>query len=255
VIAPNGRGAPPLLELRQYAMKPGQRDALLALFEEQFLEAQEDVGMTVPGHFRELDHPDLFVWLRGFADLPARRAGLEAFYSGPVWREHRGRANATMASSDNALLLREARPGSALDVAGAVRPPRTLAGRPSPLAGLREGFIEILTYSLRASADAELIAAMCDDAPALLAEVGGALVGVYVTETAANNYPRLPLREGEPTLVTVTTFASAAAHAEGRAALARASGWRARLAPLLDARVTALEVRRLVPAARSLLRG
>ena len=41
--------------------------------------------MRVIGTFTDLDRPDRFVWLRGFADMAARRAGLESFYGGPVW--------------------------------------------------------------------------------------------------------------------------------------------------------------------------
>ena len=43
--------------------------------------------MTVIGQFRDLDNPDSFVWLRGFADMESRRKALGAFYSGPGgWR-------------------------------------------------------------------------------------------------------------------------------------------------------------------------
>ena len=38
--------------------------------------------MRVIGQFTDLDRPDHFVWLRGFADMAARRAGLESFYAG-----------------------------------------------------------------------------------------------------------------------------------------------------------------------------
>ena len=41
--------------------------------------------MTVIGQFRDLDNPDSFVWLRGFADMEARKRALTGFYSGPVW--------------------------------------------------------------------------------------------------------------------------------------------------------------------------
>jgi hypothetical protein len=35
--------------------------------------------MRVIGQFTDLDRADRFVWLRGFADMAARRAGLESF--------------------------------------------------------------------------------------------------------------------------------------------------------------------------------
>jgi hypothetical protein len=54
-----------VIELRQYTLKPRQRDAPIALFEREFVERQEDLGMTLCGTFRDADDPDRFVWLRG----------------------------------------------------------------------------------------------------------------------------------------------------------------------------------------------
>ena len=53
-----------IIELRQYTLRPGQRDTLIELFEREFIESQDTCGMTVLGQFRDLDDPDRFVWLR-----------------------------------------------------------------------------------------------------------------------------------------------------------------------------------------------
>ncbi len=100
-----------VVELRQYTLRPGQREVLVELFDRELVESQEAVGMRVLGQFRDLDRPDRFVWLRGFADLATRRAGLTAFYGGPVWAAHAAAANATMIDSDDVLLLRPVGPG------------------------------------------------------------------------------------------------------------------------------------------------
>jgi quinol monooxygenase YgiN len=62
-----------VLELRQYTLRPGQRDVLVELFERELVETQEAVGMAVAGTFRDLDDPDRFVWVRGFPDMESRR--------------------------------------------------------------------------------------------------------------------------------------------------------------------------------------
>src|SRR4249919_313768 len=111
-----------VLELRQYTLQPGQRDVLIDLFEREFIETQEAVGMHVIGHFRDLDAPDRYVWLRGFPSMEARREALQGFYFGPVWQRHRDAANATMVDSDNVLLLRPAHPASGLAPASMPRP-------------------------------------------------------------------------------------------------------------------------------------
>jgi hypothetical protein len=56
----------PVVELRQYTLKPGQRDVLINLFEREFIESQEALAMTIVGQFRDPRRPDRFVWLRGF---------------------------------------------------------------------------------------------------------------------------------------------------------------------------------------------
>jgi NIPSNAP len=89
-----------VIELRRYALHPGARDTLIELFERELVEPQEAVGMRVLGTFRDVDDPDSFVWIRGFADMAARGAGLQAFYGGSVWAEHRDAANATMIDSE-----------------------------------------------------------------------------------------------------------------------------------------------------------
>jgi hypothetical protein len=71
-------------ELRRYSLHPAQREVLVELFEERFIESQEELGMSLLGQFRDLDDPDGFVWLRGLADMARRGHGLTAFYGGPV---------------------------------------------------------------------------------------------------------------------------------------------------------------------------
>ena len=48
----------PVVELRQYTLRPGQRDVLIDLFDREFVESQEATGMAIVGQFRDLDDPD-----------------------------------------------------------------------------------------------------------------------------------------------------------------------------------------------------
>jgi hypothetical protein len=122
-----------IVELRRYALHPGRRETLIELFDREFVHTQEDCGMRVLGQFRDLDAPDDFVSLRGFANMAERREALAAFYGGPVWQRHRNAANATMQDSSNVLLLRNvqtaathaARPGMLLAVVCALDAPVT----------------------------------------------------------------------------------------------------------------------------------
>src|SRR5213083_1151656 len=112
----------PVVELRQYTLHPGKRDVLIDLFDREFIEPQEALGIKVIGQFRDLDRPDRFVWLRGFRDMTSRAKALSDFYGGPVWKAHREAANATMIDSDNVLLLRPALPTSGFSLENMKRP-------------------------------------------------------------------------------------------------------------------------------------
>src|SRR6185312_10660666 len=95
-----------IVEFRNYITQPGQRDALIDLFECEFIEPQEALGAHVLATFRNIDNPDRFVWLRGFPDFDTRFSALDGFYNSEVWKRRRAQANATMIDSDDVLLLR-----------------------------------------------------------------------------------------------------------------------------------------------------
>jgi len=176
-----------VVELRQYTLHPGQRDVLIDLFDREFLETQEAVGMRVFGQFRDAADPDRFVWVRGFADMDQRLDALRAFYSGPVWKAHSAAANATMIDSDNVLLLRPI--GSGFDVPDAT-------GRPP----------------LDAPAPTSIVVAVLAR-PGEAAPDGGEELGVFETEDAENTFPALPVRVGEQFVVSFRRLADAASAA------------------------------------------
>lgn len=199
--APN----PPVVELRQYTLHPGRRDALITLFEREFIESQEAAGITLIGLFRDLDDPDRFVWLRGFTDMDQRRAALTVFYDGPVWAAHREAANATMIDSDDVLLLQP-------------HPLPARADRP------QTGGDRLLTLTVQ-TLDTAL------DAPAL-DHPGAEILAAWVTNPVQNTFPRLPVREGERVLVWLTAYADEAARAAVEAGVSDAGVMqRLRLAP------------------------
>ncbi len=240
-----------VLELRQYTLHPGRRDDLIALFEREFIEPQEDAGITVVGTFRDLDDPDRFVWLRAFADMPARADGLGAFYGGPVWKRHREEANATMLDSDNVLLLRPLVRDQELHAALQPRPPAggiLPAGDPPPAGGI----FTITVCPLRVPADDALVHAFDQCIHPWWVGVGGDLLACWVTEASPNNFPRLPVREGESVIAWLTRFDDEATQ-QRHAALLAASGCLARpeWRGLLSGEATQL---RLAPTPRSALR-
>src|ERR1700720_3746051 len=180
----------PVVELRQYTLHPGKRDVLIDLFDREFIEPQEALGMKVNGQFRDLDHPDLFVWLRGFRNMTSRAKALSDFYGGPVWKTHREAANATMIDSDNVLLLRPALPTSGFSLDNVKRPPEGSDEVPTNLVvatiyyfedPVASDFINFFEHTLRPAAES----------------LGATISAYFVTENSENTFAALPVRAGE----------------------------------------------------------
>jgi hypothetical protein len=238
----------PVVELRQYTLRPGQRDVLIDLFDRELVESQEATGMAIVGQFRDLDDPDRFVWVRGFPSMTSRARALASFYGGPVWKAHSARANATMIDSDNVLLLRPVTAGSGFPVPAAAR----LPGGHAPAAPSRV----LVTIYYRDQPFDQAFADFFDrQARPALVETGAMPLACLQTEHAENTFPALPVRTGENVFVWLARFPSAA-HLSGHLhQLERCGHWRDRVLPVLSAMITgAPQQLRLTPTARSLLR-
>lgn len=233
-----------VLELRQYTLHPGKRDTLIDLFDRVFVDPQEDLGMRVLGQFRDLDAPDRFVWLRGFPDLPSRAARLEAFYGGPVWKANREAANATMIDSDDVLLLRP------VDASAGLVLPRT---RPHAAAAEPPGaFVLVTIYLLRSPVDDAFVRWFETRVSPLMAATGAPPIARFRTEYGKNEFPKLPVREGEHAFVWISSFASVAAYEQHRARLARSTSGRITVESELARRCASPPQKlRLAPTARS----
>jgi len=197
----------PVVELRQYTLVRGGREVLISLFERHFIENQEATGMTVIGQFRDLNNPDRFVWLRGYADMTSRARQLEEFYGGPIWKQHREAANATMTDSDNVLLLRPARSDSGFRLENLKRP--SLGSKESSNA-----LIVATIYYLNRTAQDNFIQLFEHKLVPKLTKAGGSIVGMFVTENHPNTFPALPVREGENVFVSFARFANRQAYDE-----------------------------------------
>lgn len=220
-----------VIELRQYTLHPGRRDVLIALFEREFVESQEALGMVLPGLFRDADKPDRFVWLREFPDMAARPEMLGAFYGGPVWQANRSLANSTMIDSDNVLLLRPAWSGADFAPSGA----RATIGA----IGSAKGLVIADLHYFAAPVPDSLVTGWREAMPGRIAAAGGKFLAACVTEAAENNFPKLPVRQGENVFVSFTLFDDVArAHAVG-------------LTEDLAGQVKETETLRLIPTARS----
>ena len=228
-----------VLELRQYTLRPGRRDELIELFDREFVETQEAVGAQVLGQFRDLDDADRFVWLRAFADMPTRGEALAAFYGGPVWREHRDKANATMIDSDDVLLLC---PVTDLDLTGRTR------GGPTTL-------VTATIYHLPPGGEDAFLDFFSSEAQPLLTATGAAPLAVLRTLHEENNFPALPVREDANVVVWLASFPGRDELVEHVRQLGRENRWTHDTLPMLTKQLSRPPERlQLAPTTRSLVR-
>ena len=242
------RCACPLIELRQYTLQAGTRERFIALFEREFIESQEELGITVIGQYRDLDNPNHFVWLRGFPDMDSRAKDLAAFYlaPAPAWKAHREEANAMMIDSDDVLLLRAVRLQSEFALAK--------SARAAPGSGKDAGGLLVATiYYLDAPADADFVGFFETRVHPALEANGAHVIAYYASETGANNFPRLPVREHEPVFVWFALYRDEHDHQRRSADLNNAARWREVAVDLRHRLKTLPQTLRLAPTPRSLL--
>jgi hypothetical protein len=130
--------------------------------------------------------------------METRTRALEAFYGGPVWKEHGPAANATMVDHTNVLLLKPAG-----RTAGFRFDPRL---RPEPESPVIAGGVVIATIDHLSGPAVPDAAAVPGDARE------AAVLARLVTEPARNPFVRLPVREDANVLVTFFSYATADAY-------------------------------------------
>jgi hypothetical protein len=238
----------PVVELRQYTLRAGQREVLIDLFDRELVESQESAGMAVVGQFRDLDDPDRFVWIRGFASMPSRARALASFYGGPAWKAHSAEANAAMIDTDDVLLLRPVTAQSGFPAPAAARAPvgSTAAG---------ESRVLVTLYFGDRPFDSSFAGFFDQHVRPVLVQAGARPLACLQTEYAENTFPLLPVRTGENVFAWLARFDSQAGLTSHRCQLQDSDHWRNSVLPALTAMLTrAPRQLRLAPTVRSRLR-
>lgn len=230
----------PIVELRQYTLRPGARDTLIELFEREFIESQEALGMRIIGTFRDVENADRFVWLRGFDDMDSRAEQLAKFYGGPVWQAHREAANATMIDSDNVLLLRPAGDDAGLELASA----RPGIGEVAHAEGI------VVATIFHVKRPAEFAGRFSENIAPELERKQLPAPAAFVTETRPNTFPRLPVREDARVFVWFSQVADREEYETHFAGIVEKAS-----AEFAEEFTAEPEVLFLAPTSRSLLRG
>lgn len=185
------------LELRNYVLKPGQRDRFINYFAAHFVQSQVDLGGYPLKWCRVKGQPDNFCWMRGFADMASRSRFLPAFYYGPVWKQYGPEANSMLANNDNVYLLK---PLTLTD--GTLQ-----SGKPISSGLLKNGKgIAVVDFYIANTKLDKLLAAFAKYyVPAFKAAAINNYT-LWVSETQKNDFPRLPVFQDANLLVAITFY-------------------------------------------------
>jgi hypothetical protein len=75
-----------LFELRQYTIRPGQRENWVRCMEEEVIPFQVSKGMVILGSFVADEDESTYVWIRRFKDEAERERLYEAVYQSDHWK-------------------------------------------------------------------------------------------------------------------------------------------------------------------------
>jgi hypothetical protein len=182
----------PVVELRRYTVKEKERASFARYFETYFPEAFQQLGALIAGQFLERRNPSRFTWIRAFPDMPSRATVNEAFYSGPLWKEHSARMNDRLIDHTDVLLLHPWRPGRGILVLPAVD---AIAEENSA-----RGVVVAQVFAVKAGG-VDALAERAEETFVGYRGLGAREAGVLVTLDVPNNFPRLPFRTDGPYLV------------------------------------------------------
>ncbi len=102
-------------ELREYHIKPGQRERWVRFMEEVIIPFQVSKGMVVVGSFVGQEDESLYVWLRRFDSEAQREALYKAVYETDTWKNEIGPQVGEMLDREKTVVKRiEATPRSVI---------------------------------------------------------------------------------------------------------------------------------------------
>lgn len=185
-----------IIELRNYLLKRGKRDAFINFFEKHFISTQEERSGFPLGQYRILNEPERFFWIRGFYDIKNRSTFLPTFYYSDFWKQHRNTANEMIANNDHVHLLHPLILNHDTLVAGAID--RGLLNSYNRLA-----VIEFYTANEKQNKLKQLFA---NAYIPLLHSCGITDFTVWESELTVNDFPALPVFQDKNLLVTITFY-------------------------------------------------
>jgi hypothetical protein len=188
-----------VLELRNYILKPGKRDAFINYFEQHFITPQNILGGFVLGQFRVKDADNRFLWFRGFSDMASRSVYLPEFYrKSLVWQKYKAGANELIDDNDDVHLLRPVN-----DISSSSQ---QNSGINTNAFAKHKGIVVVEYYTANEGGLDTLISFYQSKYKPYLQAKGINNSTLWVSELTPNDFPSLPVIQDKNLLVAITFY-------------------------------------------------
>lgn len=186
-----------VIELRNYILRPGTRDAFINYFKQHFIGTQNEMGGYTPAQFKVKNAEDNFFWIRGFNDMQSRSKFLPVFYHGPVWKQYGAGANSMLLNNDNVYLLKRLTYNNG----------NPEHGKPVNISRLKAGGnIAVVDFYIANSKLDQLISFFSGKYLPVLKNAGIENYSLWISELTENDFPRLPVFQDKNLLVVITFY-------------------------------------------------
>ena len=186
-----------VIEIRNYLLKDGQREAYIEGFENYFVDTLNAEGNYVLGQFRIKGEDNRFVWIRGFDDMATRKEALQNFFGTKHWEKYKHIPGNLLVGYTNVHLLK---PLHLADETG-----DSESGFPIAWFGRPKGVAVVDFYIANEMRD-QLIGFVNTTYDSLMHAAGVKDISYWVSETSPNNYPSLPVFQDKNLLVSITFY-------------------------------------------------
>lgn len=186
-----------VIELRNYLIRANEADSFNNYFSNHFLIPMQEMGVSVLGKYKIKNNENRFVWLRGYENMQQRINFLNEFYlKSEVWKKYKKGANELIRNSDNVYLLRPLNIGDKTE--------NRNTGISSGLFENDKPFVAVDFYIANTRLS-ELIDFYYKDYLPILKSLAIATTS-WVSETAENDFPQLPVFQDKNLLATITFY-------------------------------------------------
>ncbi len=186
-----------VIELRNYLIKENEADSFNNYFSNHFVKPMQEMGVSVLGKFKIKNSNDRFVWIRGYEGMHQRTNFLNDFYlRSKVWKKYKKGANDLIRNSDNVYLLKP------INISDKIED--TITGISSSVFDNNKPFVAIDFYIANTRLK-ELIEFYNKDYLPILKSLN-IQTTMWVSETAINDFPQLPVFQDKNLLATITFY-------------------------------------------------